>query len=103
MAEEQMKRAETHKQQQDEVLADKRVFLRRAVAALGVVTAAGLTGRAITRSAVKTGDLNARSRSAEEVLQHRQIMTGKKLEIMTQEEKRQMLDRILRNHHRTVS
>ena len=30
-------------------------------------------------------------------------MAGKKMVVMTQEEKRKMLDRILRNHYRTVS
>jgi hypothetical protein len=30
-------------------------------------------------------------------------MAGKKLVIMPKEEKQQMLDRILRNHYRTVS
>ncbi len=88
---------------QDKVIADKRVFLQRTVAALGVVLAAGLTGRAITKSAVKVGDTNARTRHREEDVQQNQIMTDKELIIMTQEEQQQMLDHILRNHYRTVS
>jgi hypothetical protein len=102
MAEEHMKSVRTHKGQ-DEVITDKRVFLQRAAAALGVLVAAGLTGAAITKSAGKTGRVNVRARCAEEDLRQQQIMTGKKLIIMTREEKQQMLDRILRNHHRTVS
>ncbi len=102
MAEEHMVSVSTHKRQ-DEVIADKRVFLRRAAAALGVVAAAGLTGKAITKSAEKVGGVNARARFAEEDLRQQQIMAGKKLVIMTQKEKQQMLDRILRNHYRTVS
>ncbi|MCW5199181.1 hypothetical protein VU05_00330 [Desulfobulbus sp. F1] len=102
MAEEQMVSVSTHKRQ-DEVITDKRVFLKRAAAALGVVVAAGLTGAAITKSAGKVGDANARTRSTEEDLRQQQIMAGKELIIMTQEEKQQMLDRILRNHHQTVS
>jgi len=100
MAEEQM--VSTHKRQ-DEVIADKRVFLQRAAAALGVVVAAGLTGAAITKSAGKVSGENARVRCAEEDLRQQQIMTGKELLLMTQEEKQQMLDHILRNHHQTVS
>ncbi|MCI5207209.1 MAG: hypothetical protein D3910_00055 [Candidatus Electrothrix sp. ATG2] len=88
---------------QDEVIADKRVFLQRAAAALGVVVAAGWTGAAITKSAGKVSDTNARIRCTEEDLRQQQVMAGKKLVIMPQEEKRKMLDRILRNHYRTVS
>ena len=102
MAEKHMVNVCTHKGQ-DEVMTEKRVFLKRAAAALGVVVAAGLTGTAITKSAEKVGKANARARYTEESLRQEQIMTGKKLIIMTQEEKQQMLDRILRNHSRTVS
>jgi hypothetical protein len=102
MAEEHMVNVSTHKGQ-DEVVAGKRVFFQRAAAALGVVVAAGLTGRAITKSAKKVGGVNARARFVEEDLRQQQIMAGKKLVIMTQQEKQQMLDRILRNHYRTVS
>ena len=102
MAEEHMVNVSTHKGQ-NEVVANKRVFLQRAAAALGVVVAAGLTGTALVKSAGKIGDTNARTRSTEEDLRQQQIMTGKKLVIMPQEEKQQMLDRILRNHYRTVS
>lgn len=102
MAEEQVMRAGTRKGQ-DEVIADKRVFLRRTAAALGVAAAAGLTGAAIMKSAGKAVGENARVRAAEESLRQQQIMAGKELELMTEEEKQQMLDRILRNHHQTVS
>ncbi|WP_339133853.1 MAG: hypothetical protein WGN25_13865 [Candidatus Electrothrix sp. GW3-4] len=102
MAEKHMESVRTHKGH-DEVIADKRGFLRWAGAALGMVVAAGWTGAAITKSAEKVGDVNARARSTEEDLRQQQIMTGKKLVIMPQEEKQQMLDRILRNHYRTVS
>ncbi|MCI5132923.1 MAG: hypothetical protein D3904_15765 [Candidatus Electrothrix sp. EH2] len=102
MAEEQMVSASTHKGQ-DEVVADKRVFLRRAAAALGVVAAAGFTGKAMTKSAEKVNAVKARARCAEEDLRQQQIMAGKKLVIMSEKEKKQMLDRILRKHYRTVS
>jgi hypothetical protein len=102
MTEEHMVSVGRHKGQ-DEVIVGKRVFLQRAAAALGVVAAAGLTGAAVTKSADKVGDVNARARCTEEDLRQQQIMAGKTLVIMTQEEKQQMLDRILRNHHQTVS
>jgi hypothetical protein len=102
MAEKGMVSMSTHKGQ-DEMSADKRVFLKRAAAALGVVAAAGLTGASVTKSAGKVGRANARARCAEENLRREQIMAGKKLMLMTQEEKRQMLDRILSHHYRTVS
>jgi len=102
MAEKQMKSVCTHKGQ-DEVVADKRSFLRWAAAALGVAAAAGWTGAAITKSAAKVGDANDRARSVQEDLRQQQIMAGKKMVVMTQEEKRKMLDRILRNHYRKVS
>jgi hypothetical protein len=102
MAEEQMVSVSTHKRQ-DEVITDKRVFLQRAAAALGVVVAAGLTGAAITKSVGKVSGVNARARSTEEDLRQQQIMAGKKLVIMTEKEKQQMLDHILRNHHQTMS
>ncbi|XCN75333.1 MAG: hypothetical protein Q3M24_11585 [Candidatus Electrothrix aestuarii] len=87
----------------DEVVADKRGFLRWAGAALGVVAAASWTGLAITKSAKKSEATNTRAHSVEEELRQQQIMTGKKMVVMTQEEKQKMLDRILRNHYRTVS
>jgi len=93
MAEEQMVK----------VIADKRVFLKRAAAALGVVAAAGLTGAAVIQSAGKASGTNARARCAEEDLRQQQIMAGKQLLLMTEGEKQQMLDRILSNHYRTVS
>ncbi|MGR0480566.1 MAG: hypothetical protein ACTFAL_03955 [Candidatus Electronema sp. V4] len=102
MAEERMVSVSTHKGQ-DEVIVGKRVFLQRAAAALGVVAAAGLTGAAVTKSAGKVGDVNARARCAEEDLRQQQVMAGKELLIMSHEEKQQMLDHILRNHHQTVS
>ncbi|WP_417909784.1 hypothetical protein [Candidatus Electronema sp. PJ] len=102
MAEKQMVSGSTHKGQ-DEVIVGKRVFLQRAAAALGVVVAAGLTGAAITKSAGKVGDANARTRATEEDLRQQQIMADKKLLIMTEKEKQQMFDHILRNHHQTVS
>jgi hypothetical protein len=102
MTEEQMVSKGARKGQ-DELCADKRVFLQRAAAALGVAAAAGLTGAAITKSARKVGSEQALARFAKEDLRQQQIMAGKKLIILTQEEKRQMLDRILSNHSRTVS
>lgn len=102
MAEEQMKSMSTHKGR-DEAVADKRSFLRWAGAALGVVAAAGWTGMAITKSAAKVSDANALARSNGEDLRQQQIMAGKKMVVMSEEEKRQMLDRILRNHYRTAS
>jgi hypothetical protein len=102
MAEEQVVSVSTHTEQ-NEVVADKRIFLQRATAALGVVVAAGLTGAGIIKSAGKAGDMRARARYTEEDLRQQQIMAGKKLVIMPKEEKQQMLDRILRNHYRTVS
>ena len=102
MAEEHMVNVSTHKGQ-DEVIADKRFFLQRAAAALGVVVVAGLTGAAITKSAGKVSGVNARAHHTDENLRQQQIMAGKKLVILPQEEKQQMLDRILRNHYRTVS
>lgn len=102
MAEEQMKSVSTQKGPDEEV-ADKRGFLRWAGAALGVVVAAGWTGLAITKSAKKVEGANTRAHSVDEELRQQQIMAGKKMVVMTQEEKRKMLDRILRNHYRTVS
>jgi hypothetical protein len=106
MAEKHMVNVSTHvstHKGQDEVIADKRVFLQRSAAALGVVVAAGLTGAAIAKSAGKVGSVNARARYVEEDLRQQQVMADKKLVIMTQKEKQQMLDRILRNHYQTVS
>lgn len=102
MAEEQMNSVSTQKEP-DEVVADKRSFLRWAGAALGVVAAAGWTGLAITKSAKKVEGANTRAHSVEEELRQQQNMAGKKMVVMTQEEKQKMLDRILRNHYRKVS
>jgi len=88
---------------QDEVIVGKRVFLQRAAAALTVAAAAGLTGAAITKYAGTVSKMNARVRSAKEDLRQQQLMVGKKLVLMTEKEKQQMLDRILRNYYRTVS
>lgn len=102
MAEQQMVKVSVRKGQ-DEVIADKRVFLKRAAAALGVVAAAGLTGTAVIQSARKVGGTNARARCAEEDVRQQQIMVGKQLLLMTEGEKQQMLDRILSSHSRKVS
>ncbi|MCI5129230.1 MAG: hypothetical protein D3907_12205 [Candidatus Electrothrix sp. AUS3] len=102
MAEKQMESVSTQKER-NEVVADKRGFLRLAGATLGVVAAASWTGLAITKSARKVGDTNNRTHSVEEDLRQQQIMAGKKMVVMTQEEKQKMLDRILRNHYRKVS
>ncbi|WP_420208142.1 hypothetical protein [Candidatus Electronema sp. JC] len=102
MAEEQMVRVNACKEQ-DEALVGKRVFLQRAAAALGVVAAAGLTGAAVMRSAGKAGGANVRARCAEEDVRQQRIMADKELIIMTEKEKRQMLDRILSNHSRKIS
>ena len=102
MAEEQKESVSTQKVP-DDVVADKRGFLRWAGAALGVVAAAGWTGLAITKSARKVEGANTRAHSVDEELRQQQIMTDKKMVVMTQEEKQKMLDRILRNHYRTVS
>lgn len=102
MAEEQMESVSTQKKR-NEVVADKRGFLRWAVATLGVVAAAGWTGLAITKSAQKVEGANTRAHSVDEELRQQQIMAGKKMVVMTQEEKQKMLDRILRNHYRRMS
>jgi hypothetical protein len=98
MAEEQV--VNTHKGQK-EVIADKRIFLQRAVAALGVVAAAGLTGSAITKSL--RGGTAQHARSREEDLRQARIMAGKHLVLMSEDEKQQRLDQILRTHYQTVS
>ena len=102
MAEKQMEPVSTQKER-NEVVADKRGFLRLAGATLGVVVAACWTGLAITKSAKKVEGANTRAHSVDEELRQQQIMAGKKMVVMTQEEKQKMLDRILRNHYRTVS
>jgi hypothetical protein len=102
MAEQEMVKVSARKGQ-DEVIADKRVFLKRAAAALGVVAAAGLTGAAVMQSAGKAGDAKARARCAEEDVRQQRIMAGKRLLLMTEGEKQEMLDRILSNHSRKVS
>ncbi|WP_446010523.1 hypothetical protein [Candidatus Electrothrix sp.] len=102
MAEEQTNSVSTLKEP-DKVVADKRSFLRWAGAALGVVVAAGWTGLAITKSAQKVEGANTRAHAVDEELRQQQIMAGKKMVVMTQEEKQKMLDRILRNHYRKVS
>ena len=102
MAEKQMESVSTQKLP-DEVVADKRGFLRWAGTALGVVAAAGWAGWAITKSAKKVEGANIRAHSVDEELRQQQIMAGRKMIVMTREEKQQMLDRILRNHYRTVS
>jgi len=79
----------------------KRMFIKKAAAAVGVVAAAGLMKTFISASS----DTISRNRAkyANDDLQQEKVMSQKQCVLMTDSEKKQMLEEILDNHKNVLA
>lgn len=75
----------------------RRSFFKRAAAAVGVVAAAGTTGKLIARTVESSGDANGNY--AADVAAQAKAVKGNQLVVMTDEEKQQRLDDLLQCHY----
>jgi hypothetical protein len=79
----------------------RRSFFIRAAAALGVVAAAGTTGKLIARTVESGGDANANY--AADVNAQARAVKENQLVVMTDEEKKQRLDDLLNFHQQETA
>lgn len=79
----------------------RRLFFKKAVAAVGVVAAAGYTKTLISRSSAPTGDAGAKY-AADVALQEKAVM-GNQLVLMTDDEKKKRLDDLLNCHYQEIA
>lgn len=79
----------------------RRLFFKKAVAAVGVVAAAGYTKTLISRSSAPTGDASAKY-AADVALQEKAVM-GNQLVLMTDDEKKKRLDDLLNCHYQEIA
>lgn len=79
----------------------RRLFFKKAVAAVGVVAAAGYTKTLISRSTAPTDDASAKY-AADVALQERAVM-GNQLVLMTDDEKKKRLDDLLNCHYQEIA
>jgi hypothetical protein len=75
----------------------RRSFFKKAAAAVGVIAAAGTTGKLIARTVESSGDANANY--AADVAWQEKAVKENQLVVMTDEEKQQRLDELLKCHY----
>lgn len=76
----------------------RRAFFKKAAAAVGVVAAAGYTKTLITTPSDSTNDVSAKY--ANDVVSQEKTWLQKDMVLMTDNEKKQMLDEILNNFNK---
>ncbi|HSM99222.1 MAG TPA: hypothetical protein VLS47_09435 [Gallionella sp.] len=79
----------------------RRSFFRKAAAALGVVAAAVYTRTLISRSSAPAGDASAKY-AADVALQEKAV-TGNRLILMSDDEKKQRLEELLNCHYQEIA
>jgi hypothetical protein len=79
----------------------RRSFFKKAAAAVGVVAAAGYTTTLISRSPGATNDASAKN-AADVALQEKAVKENQ-LVVMTNEEKQQRLDDLLKFHSQEIA
>lgn len=79
----------------------RRLFFKKAVAAVGVVAASGYTKTLISRSSASTDDASAKY-AADVALQEKAVM-GNQLVLMTDDEKKKRLDDLLNCHYQEIA
>ncbi|GAB1233147.1 hypothetical protein UT4_16130 [Ferrigenium sp. UT4] len=92
----------TKEKKNEKLDVSKRMFFRSAVAVVGAVTTAGVAKTVATASADSANQSNKR-KYAQEALRQERIMLQKKFVLMTDDEKKLMLDEILGNHHKQTA
>jgi hypothetical protein len=79
----------------------RRSFFKKAAAAVGVVAAAGYTGKLISRSATSSGDAGAKN--AADMAAQEKAVKANQLVVMTGDEKQQRLDDLLNFHRQEIA
>lgn len=80
----------------------RRGFFKKAAAAVGVVAAAGVAAKTLVSAPSDTvGGENAKYVN-DDLLQH-EVMSQKQYVLMTDSEKKQMLEEILNNHYKELA
>ena len=79
----------------------RRSFFKRAAAAVGVVAAAGYTGKLISRATESPGDAGAKN--AADVAAQEKAVKANQLVMMSDDEKQQRLDDLLNIHREEIS
>lgn len=79
----------------------RRSFFKKAAAAVGVVAAAGYTGKVISGTIASNGDANARY-AADEASQEKAVKANQ-LVVMSDAEKQQRLDDLLEFHRQETA
>lgn len=80
----------------------RRTFLKKAVAATGVVAAAGVTTKTLIFASSDSTDKESAKHANEDALQEK-VMSQKQYVLMTDNEKKQMLDEILNNYYKEIA
>lgn len=89
-------------EQVEQVDASKRMFFRGAAALVGAVTAASAV-KAVSNTPKESEEPEVKARYAKEALRQERVMLQKKYVVMTDAEKQQMLDEILKNHYKQLA
>ena len=76
----------------------KRSFVKRVAVAVGFVAAADYFGKLLLARSNSIGDVN--NKSAHDVSKQRKAWMQKQMVLMTDDDKKQMLDEILENHNK---
>ena len=79
----------------------RRSFFKKAVAAAGVVAAAGYTKTLISRSSATSNDASAKY--AADVASQAKAVMGNPLILMTDDEKKQRLEELLNCHYQEIA
>jgi len=90
------------KEIKEKVDVSKRILFRSAVAIVGAVTTAGVA-KTVVDASKDSADQNIKARYAKEALQQERAMLQKKFVVMSEDEKKQMLDEILNSHHKQTA
>jgi len=79
----------------------RRSFFKKAAAAVGVVAAAGYTTTLISKSTALNGDASAKY--AADIALQEKVMMGNQLILMTDDEKKQRLEVLLKCHYQAIA
>lgn len=79
----------------------RRLFFKKAAAAVGVVAAAGYTMTLVSRTSASTGD--AKAKYAADLALQEKVMMGKQMVLMTDDEKKQRIDVLLDCHYQAIA
>lgn len=90
------------KEKDEKLDVSKRMLFRRAVAAVGVVAAAGLA-KTLTTAPTDSAKRKNRTEYVNEDPRQERVMLQKQFVVMTDDEKKQMVNEILANHYKELA